>query len=294
MILVRIMALELFSRVVFIIIYEASEFLSSKNIPASSSITIGELLISLLTTELSQLIAEQDSDQLFTTERFLRENREDVRSIMSKLDLVPSRHETILKMAGIIGSGVFAGLSLLVPGLSFAGFSLYGFSPMIKHLGQRVLSPKAGTTTKMRAAISNARQDMVAKGTDVKIDKLSGVKKGLGQDAELKSRFDRSPAFISIYQISSSGQAVEYLVDSKYYGPITSAVTYAPAQSVANLEAQMGLLKNQREIFELVNMYQTKLSAQLDKVNNLKSSAVSLQAEPSEEITTMDVKTIVF
>jgi hypothetical protein len=212
-----------------------------------------DLQHSSLTTELSQLIAERDSDQSFNLEKFLRENGKDVKSIMSDLGLVPSRHETILKMAGIIGSGVFAGLSLLIPGLSFAGFSLYGFSPMIKHLGQKVTSPKAGTTTMMRAAISNARQDMVSK--DIKIDNILGIKKGYGRDAELGSLSDSATAVQSINRISSSGQAVEYLVGAKLVvlAPQVqaSAVTYAPAQSVTNLEAQMGLLKYKTQTQEL-------------------------------------------
>jgi len=209
----------------------------------------GILQHSVLTTELSQLIAERESSLSFTSEDFLRENGEDVRSIASKLGLVPSRHETILKMAGIIGSGVFAGLSLLIPGLSFAGFSLYGFSPMIKHLGQKITSPKAGTTTMMRAAISNARQDMISK--DIKIDNILGIKKGLVQDAELKRKLDSSAAVRSINQISSSGQAVEYLVDSKLV--VLTPRILALIEYSSELEKLSNLEKRKQTIEENTN-----------------------------------------
>lgn len=76
---------------------------------------------------------------------------------MAEFDLVPSRRESILKMAGIVSSGIFAGLSMIVPGLSFAGFSLYGFSPMIKHLGGKI-EGQQGATTIMRATINNMRR----------------------------------------------------------------------------------------------------------------------------------------
>jgi hypothetical protein len=221
-----------------------------------------------LTTKISQLIAERDSSQSFTEEKFLRENQEEVRSIMAELGLVPSRHETILKMAGIVGSGVFAGLSLLIPGLSFAGFSLYGFNPMIKHLGQKVLGPKAGTTTMMRAAIKNARQDMISKYAAVNIE-LEGVKKGLGQSTELGND-GRAATVESINQISSSGQAVEYLVDSKLVvlAPISledvsmfgafSAQTYYTTEleeSINNLEE---IQDNKRELKKISESFLKK------------------------------------
>ncbi|GAH60451.1 unnamed protein product, partial [marine sediment metagenome] len=188
---------------------------------------------------------------------------------------------------GIIGSGVFAGLSLLVPGLSFAGFSLYGFSPMIKHLGQKITSPKAGTTTMMRAAISNARQDMVSK--DIKIDNILGIKKGYGLKTEFGSLFDKSASVRSINQISSSGQAVEYMVSTKakdfdhniYYAlesQSSSQTFYDPSLIVENLEAQVELLKNRIQTLELLSKAK-EISSNLEEKMSVNPKKVSIVIE---------------
>jgi len=153
---------------------------------------------------------------------------------------------------------------------------------MIKHLGQKITSPKAGTTTMMRAAISNARQDMVSKDKNIKIDKLPGVKKGYRLKTELGSLFDRTPTVRSIYDISSSGQAVEYLVGTKLVvlAPQyqASAVTYDPAQNIANLEAQVELLKYKIQTYELLSKAK-EISSNLEQKMSVNAKKVSIIIE---------------
>lgn len=261
-----------------------------------------------LTAQLSQLIAERENDQSFTVEDFLKQNKEDVRSIMAEFDLVPSRRETILKMAGIIGSGIFAGLSMIVPGLNFAGFSLYGFSPMIKHLGGKIEGLGTGSTTAMRAALQNARQSItytpidweISRDIDLKNKRLMGVKRS-PVDVELRRRSDLAATVQSIGSIGYTGSPVEYLVSAKtkdfnpnIYSALESQPSkqtfYAPSIAVENLKNKMEMATYQRGLIESLGKIKETVSSIEEKVEsstefgsiNLDTSAIK-EAIPIED-----------
>ncbi len=80
----------------------------------------------------------------------------------------------------------------------------------------------------------------------------------------------------SISVVDFVNSKLETINPAMAYAPITSTVTFTPTQSFTNFEAQLELLQNKRQIKELV--------AQADRLRTLKSSAVSLQGETSEDV----------
>ena len=252
-----------------------------------------ELQHAEITSNLAQLLAERENDPSFSTDEFLRKNKEEIREIMSDFGLVPSRHENILKMAGIIGSGIFAGLSLIVPGISFAGFSLYGFSPMIKHLGGKIDAQGTGATTAMRAALQNARQSITYTPPDWKISRDIDLKTSAIVSTELMRKSDAAATVQSIGSIGYTGSPIEYLVNSKagdfepniYYAlGSTDRTFYDPSMAIEQLETKFKLMEYRKQTIDLLSRAK---EISLDTEQKIIENPIRVPVEISPELSEM-------
>ncbi len=214
-------------------------------------------------SELSQRIAEYQSEHgTFKTIRFLRENEAWFKEMESELELVPDTRVTALEKAKIVASGILAGLSLFVPGLHLQKFAMYGFSPILELISNKLPGlGKPGTTTAWRAAVNYQRkQNELSQDIDAKNAKIMEAKRGPAAAEGFGELLFNAPTVSSI-GAGYSGRAVEYLVNSKVetfdaniYTSLSSQSSsqgfYAPSLIDQDINTKTMLLENEIEILE--------------------------------------------